>query len=427
MDKNKDIGKVTNTINTRNNVNKKNSVSKKRIIFIIAIAIFSVYCIILLVKLLRNPTDTFIVENGKIYKEETASGCIIRDEHIVEDGENAGEIVQLKTEGKKVANGEAIYRDSLENESELKQKVEELDKKIQVALQSENNIFSSDIKLLEAQIEGKLESVYENTNIQQIEQYKKEINNDMTKKAKMAGELTANGSYVKQLIQERSEYEKQLNDSSKYVISDRSGIISYRIDDYENKLTVGDFSYLNKEFLNSVNLKSGQIVAANNNKAKIVNNFKCYIACVSKTEEAKESEVGNSVKIRIPNAEEIPAKIVHKASQSDDETLLVFEVTKCVENMIDYRKMMFDIIWWSDSGLKVPNSAINYEGKFAYVIRNRAGYEEKILVKVLRQNENYSIVENYSTAELEEAGYDTSLLDNKKSIGIYDEIVVKNQ
>ena len=415
----------------KNNIIKNNKskivISKKRIVLVCVTIVFLIYCTVLLIKLLRNPTDTFVVENGKIYQEESAIGYIIRDEQIVENEENVGSIVQLKTEGKKVANGEAIYRYSLENENEIKGKIEELDKQIQDSLQKENNLFSTDIKLLESQIEDTLDKVYENTNVQQIEQYKKEISNEVTKKAKIAGNLTTNGSYIKQLIQQRSEYENQLNTNAKYIYSNKSGIISYRIDELESKLTIDNFDYLNKEFLESLNLKTGQIVASNSSKAKIVNNFKCYIACLSKTNEALKSEVGNKIKIRLPNAEEIPAKIVYKADQSNNETLLVLEFEESVEKLIDYRKIMFDIIWWSDSGIKVPNSAINYEGKIAYVIRNRAGYEEKIFVKVLRQNENYSIVENYSTEELEQAGYDLSNLDNKKSISIYDEIIIKKK
>ena len=48
--------------------------------------------------------------------------------------------------------------------------------------------------------------------------------------------------------------------------------------------------------------------------------------------------------------------------------------------------------------------------------------KEKILVKILRSNDKYSIVENYSYAELKEAGYDTSGISNKKSISIFDQI-----
>lgn len=407
------------------NIKKKPLNGKKTVIAIVLACIFLVYCIYLLIKLLINPTDTFIVEQGKIYKEESSVGYILRDEQIIQNGGNTGKIVQLKAEGKKIANGEAVYRYSLENEDELNEKIEQLDVQIQEALQKENTLFSTDIKLLETQIEEKLENVYESTDIQEIEQYKKEISNSITKKAKIAGELTPSGSYVKQLIEQRSSFENQLNENSKYVYASKSGIISYRVDNLENVLTVGDFSYLNKDFLESLNLKTSQIIASSGTSAKIINNFKCYITCLSKTEEALKAEVGNKIKLRLPTSEEVPAEIVYK-SNDNDEVLLVFEIEQSVESLINHRKITFDIIWWSDSGIKVPNSALNYEGDFAYVIRNRAGYEEKILVKVLRQNDNYSIVENYSTAELEEAGYDVSTLDNKKSISVYDEIIIKN-
>ena len=344
-------------------------VKKKTKVAIVIAGIFLVYCIIMFIKLLVNPTNTFIVEQGKIYKEEILDGYILREETVIENEEKNGSIVQLKTEGKKVANGEAVYRYSLENEEELNKKIEELDVQIQEALQKENNLFSTDIKLLESQIEAKLENVYENTDIQEVEQYKKDISNAITKKAKIAGSLSSSGSYVKQLIEQRSAIENQLNSNAKYVYASRSGVISYKVDNLEDKLSVQSFDYLNKGFLDSLNLKSGQIIASNSSKEKIINNFKCYITCVSKSEEALKSEVGNIIKVRLPNSEEIPAKITYKKIENNNEALLVLEIEQEVEKLINYRKISFDLVWWSDSGMKIPNSAIKYEGKFAYVIR----------------------------------------------------------
>lgn len=79
----------------------------------------------------------------------------------------------------------------------------------------------------------------------------------------------------------------------------------------------------------------------------------------------------------------------------------------------------------SASGLKVPNSSIVYESNLACVVRDRAGYLEKIYIKVLKQNDKYSIVSNYSSNELEQLGYDSNFISNKKSISLYDEIVLK--
>ena len=421
MEKNNNINDVMEGLK------KKPLNGKKTKIAIIFAVIFAVYCIFILIKLLANPTNTIIVEQGKIYKEENVDGYIIRNEIVVDNEENSSNIIHLKNERDKVAKGEAIYRYSLENENEINEKIKELDAQIQNALKSETTFFSSDIKLLESQIESQLESVHENTNMKELEHYKKSISNLITKKAKVAGQLSPSNTYIQDLIKQRNDYENQVNSGSKYVYSDRSGIISYKIDGLENTLTVGDFSYLNKKFLNSLNLKAGKIIATSTNETKIVDNFKCYVAFTSKTEEALNSKIGDYIKLRLPNTQEIKAKIVHKANESDKEVLIVLEIEESVEELVDYRKISIDIIWWSYSGIKIPNSAIQYDGNFAYVKRNRAGYEEKILVKILRQNENYSIVENYSTAELEEAGYDMSTLGTKKSIGIYDEIYVKNK
>lgn len=418
---NKNINNVMEGIKTRPLNGKRTKIA------LILAGIFMIYCIVILVKLLANPTDTVIVEQGKIYKEENVEGYIIRDESIVENEETSSKIIHLKNECDKVSKGEAIYRYSVENEDELNENIKNLDDKIQEALKSEVTFFSSDLKLLESQIELQLENIHENTNMKELEHYKKNISNLTTKKAKIAGELSPGNSYIQELIKQRNEIENQVNSGSKYVYANRSGIISYKVDGLENKLTVGDFSYIDKKFLESLNLKRSQIVATSNTGAKIIDNFKCYIAFTSKSEEAVNSNVGDSLKLRLPNTEEIKAKIVQKTNDSDKEVTLVVETDKSVEELVNYRKINIDVIWWSYSGIKIPNSSIQYDGNFAYVIRNKAGYEEKIIVKILKQNDNYSIVDNYSTAELQEAGYDMNTLGTKKSIGIYDEIYVKRK
>ena len=421
------MGKENNINNVMEGIKRKPLNGKKTKVAIFLAIVFMIYCVFILVKLLSNPTSTFIVEQSKIYKEENVDGYIIRDETLVQNEAESSNIIHLKNECDKVAKGEAIFRYALENENEINEKIKDLDNQIQGALKSETTFFSSDIKLLETQIETQLEEVHENTNMKELEHYKKNINTLINKKAKIAGELSPSNSYIQELIKQRNDYENMLNSGSKYVYADKSGIISYKIDGLENKLTTGDFNYLNKNFLNSLNLKSSKIIATSNNEVKLIDNFKCYIAFFSKTEEALNSNVGDSIRIRLPDSQEIKAKIVHKSNENEKEVLIVIEIEDSVESLVNYRKISFEIIWWSYSGMKIPNAAIQYEGNFAYVIRNKAGYEEKILVKVLRQNDNYSIVENYSTAELEEAGYNMNALGTKKSIGIYDEVCIKKK
>lgn len=418
MKKNKLIQSVKKII-------KKIFKTKKRTIIFVLVLLVIIFGIYKFCGLLNDSSTTFLIENGKIYQDESVEGYIIRNETVIV-GENYGnQLIQIKNEGEKVGKDEAIFRYASDRENELNEKIKELDMQIQEALKKETTVFSSDTKLLDNQIEETLEDVYELNDLQKINEYKKDINTYITKKAKIAGELSKSGTYIKDLIEQRSDYENQLSTTSEYIKATRSGIVSYKVDGLEEVLKTGDYSYLSTDFLNSLNLKTSQIISSSSEKGKIIDNFKCYISCTLNSKEASEAKVGDSLKLRLPNSSEIPTEIVYIKDEEDGNRLFVFEIENEVQELIRYRKILFDVIWWSDTGLKVPISAIDTEDKLTYVTRNRAGYEEKVYVKVIRQNSKYAIVENYSNEELVNLGYDLNNLSGKKSISLYDEIKVK--
>lgn len=416
--------KENTKIQLAKNLFKKILKSKKRTIIFILVLLVMIFGIYKFISLLSNSTKTFLVEKGKIYQDEIVDGYIIREEQVIVGDNYGNKLIQIKNEGEKVGKDEAIFRYAANNEVELNEKIQELDVKIQEALKNETTVFSSDTKLLDNQIEDTLDQVYELTDLQKITEYKKDINTYITKKTKIAGELSKSGSYIKDLIKERSNYEKELNNSSEYITATRSGIVSYKVDGLEDVLKTGDFSYLSKELLDSFDVKTSQIIASSNEKGKVIDNFKCYIACILDSEEAKQACVGDILKLRLTNSEEVPTKIAYIKEEKDGARLFVFEIEKEVNELVKYRKIVFDVIWWSDTGLKIPIQAINYEGNLTHIIRNRAGYEEKVYVKIIRQNDKYAIVENYSNEELVNLGYDLNTLSGKKSIALYDEIKV---
>lgn len=375
---------------------------------------------VLLVNIIKKPTATFVVEDGKIYKDEYTSGIIIREENLIDIPNSEDGIVAIKTEGDKVGKGESIYRYCIENEDDINAQISEVDKEIHNNINADDEFFSADIKTVNSQIDTKLDNLYECDDLQKINQGKSEIDSYLTKKIKIRAK-DSDDSTLKGLLAKREALENQLKEKSSYVKAEKSGVVSYRVDGLENSINIDE---LNEDKLNNINAETGKIIASSKDSGKIVNNFKCNIACLLDSEEAKNCEVGKSIKLRLQDSQEVPAKIVKKEGQASGKQLLVFEITNSVADLIKYRKINFDVIWWSYSGLKIPNSAIKYEGNFAYVIRNRAGLKEKIIVKVLRSNDKYSIVENYTYAGLKEAGYDMSTLSNRKTISIYDQIEI---
>ena len=383
--------------------------------------LYLVYAVYLLVK---EPTDKVTVEQGTLYLEETDIGYVIRDEQVVKGNNYKNGMEQIKNEGEKTAKGESIYRYYSKNEEELKQKISELDLQIQEALKGQKDTSSSDVKLLENQLDEKIEMLNKITDMSKMEEYRKQINEIITKKAKLSGETSAAGAYLKQLYTQRTNLENQLNSGAEYIKAPVSGIVSYKVDGLEETLTPNNFSTLNKEFLEKLNLKTGQLIATSDECGKIIDSSKCYIATITNSEESKKAKIDDKVQIRLANNKIIDAKISYISQENEDEMLVILEIDKQISELANYRKISFDLIWWSSSGLKVPNQAIIEENGLNYVVRNRTGYLDKILVNVTRKNNKYSIVSNYSTSELEKMGFEKNEISTMKKISIYDELIL---
>lgn len=410
-----------------NKITKK-KVNRKKIIIYIALVLILIYLAYAVYLLVRQPTDKVTVEKGTLYLEETDIGYIIRNEQVVKGNNYKNGMERIKNEGEKTAKDDSIYRYYSKNEEKLKEQIAELDTKVQEALQGQTSIDSTlklaDIKLLENQLDEKIALLSKTSDISKITEYKKQINDIISKKAKLTGESSSAGTYLKQLYNQRTKLEEQLNSGAEYIKAPESGIVSYKVDGLEETLTPNNFSTLSKEFLEKLKIKTGQLIATNDECGKIIDSSKCYIATISDSEQARKTSVGDSVKVRLSSNKVIKSTVAYVSQENEEETLIVLEINKQISELANYRKISFDLIWWNESGLKVPNQAIVEENGINYVVRNRAGYLDKIAVKVTKKNDKYSIVTNYSTNELKELGFSSTDINSMKSISIYDELIL---
>lgn len=398
----------------------------KLLVVTVIVFVFVICCVYNIIALFINPTDTFMIENGVVSSSEESVGYIIRDEKLFQGENYKNGIYQIKTEGQRVAKGDPIFRYYTNNEESLVEKIAELDLQIQDALeQNKNNIYSSDIAALDGQIEGKLKLISTTNNVRKMLEYNNQISSSLTKKAKLTGELSPSGSYIKELISKRSKYEEKLNSGSEYIEATVSGIVSYRVDGLEEILTIDSINEITEKTLKDLKLKTGETVPSSSERGKIVNNYYCYIATVCDSKEADDAEVNDTVKLVLSTGNEVKATIHNILEQENGNKLLIFKILDCVEELISYRKVSFEVIWWSKNGLKVPNSSILEKDGMNYIVRKRVGYTDDILVKVLNKSENYSIIENYTSSELKELGYSSEEIKNMKSITLYDEILLR--
>ena len=345
---------------------------------LLSLIIFAViFCIYKIIKLLINPTESFLIEQGIIEQSESVTGYVIREEQVIKTSSSEQEkLVQIKNEGERISVGEEIFRYEVKNEQELNEKIRELNNQIQKAMEGQIEIPSSDIRALDKQIESKINGIQKNNNIQEIKEYKTDINLYITKKAKISGELSPAGSYINNLINQRIEIENQLKNNSKYEKAPSSGIVSYRVDGLEEKLTFQNLDSITSEMLENLHLITGQIVTTSTKEGKIIDNFECYIAVSTKSDEAKKAKIGDNVKLKLATNKEIPAEVA-RIKEEKDGRLVIFKINQGVEYLTGYRKISLDIIWWKKQGLRVPNSSIIYENGLSYIIRIKSRRTKK--------------------------------------------------
>lgn len=337
-------------------------------------------------------------------------GIIIRDETVIKGENYKNGMIQIISEKERVAKNEAVFRYLADDEENLKNKIGEIDLKIQEALSKQEFFSSTDVRNLEKQIDNKVKNISKVTDLQKISEYKKDITNILNKKAKIIGDSSSSGSYIKELTDEKEKIENELTEGSEYVTAPIAGMVSYRVDGLENTLKPENFEDYSIEKLDGLNLKTGKIIPMGNEEAKIINNFVIYIATVLNSEVARNSKIGDNVTFTLANGEEVKAKVEYMVKKDEDkDVLIIFKLSNVKDEFIEYRKISYNITWWSKSGLKVPNDAIlEDESGNNFIVKERAGNYNKIFVKVLNKNDKYSIVENYNVEDYEKLGLDAS-------------------
>ena len=311
----------------------------KKIFAIIVSMCLIIYFLYAVILLIIHPTDIYVVTKGEILEEEETVGYIIRNETVIKDDTNSNGIYAIATEGQKVAKDEIVFRYYKDSEKDITEKIKQIDYQIQNELEQEkNDVPTADIKVIENQIEEKLGEISTLSNYQEIKEYKDNIDTLIAKKIKYIGENTSNKN-IKKLIKDREEYENQLTKGVMYKNATTSGIISYRVDGLEEKLKADNLGEITDTFLESLDLKTGQIISSSNESGKIIDNFKYYVAVVTNTELGNSAKVGDSVNLKLSGTEEEKNAKIVQINEGSGKRTIIFEVNRMSTSVINHRKI----------------------------------------------------------------------------------------
>ena len=395
--------------------------SKNALIVIVSV-ILAIMIVAWFIRVVNSSAETMIITDGTISQSETLTGYYVREEKVVNSDKNKNGMQQIVTEGQKVAANESIFRYYSESENDNKAKINEIDQKIQKLVEtSDIGLYNSDLRLIDSQMLDSLKNISTYNSIQNIKELKSAMKILENKKAEIVASSTTNDSEISKLISERKTLEKQRDADSTYIKAPISGILSYRIDGLEEQLKFADINNYNNEYLENLNLDTGKIIPTSSTEGKIVNNFECYVITNASSEEAKKAKVRDKVQITLPTGRTVDARVANIIEEQNGSRTIAIKFSDNIDEVTSYRKVSFDVIWWNSTGYKVKNSGIIEENNLNYVIRNRQGHLKKVLVKIKKQTDTYSIVKNYSASELKELNYDKKAL---TSLMLNDEVLL---
>ena len=114
------------------------------------------------IKVLQNISQICVVEEGSLKFEENANGYILRDEVVLQGENYKNGMVQIISEGQRVAKNKPTFRYYSNGEDEILKQIATLDDEINADIETSGlTIFSTDITNLEVQIEQVVDSMYQ--------------------------------------------------------------------------------------------------------------------------------------------------------------------------------------------------------------------------------------------------------------------------
>ncbi len=401
--------------------NEVTSKSKARKIipkFILGI-VFIIICIIIFIVILkRKNIDSMLYEAKisvyEIYSETKA--YIINNETVVDYNKNST-IVTLATETKRIAVGDVIAMYKTQEYDKNKEKLNQLDERINAKLMMLPSTYSSEIVQVENEIDSVIKEIKNTSSYITINEYKSKLNDLAYKKAKILASLNPSFTDLLSLISERDAFKENMNTSLNNIKADISGVVIYNTDGLENKFSVDSFELSKiKEIKKTYDNLPDEVFGI-----KIVDNFESYIII-------EENNLNNRIYMNeglVYNLEVLSKDAILKGTliniiDSEDKTKVycVFRVTNGVENLVEDRTLDIKVIWKKYNGFFIDNTSITNKNNIDYVTILSLNEYIDIPVKKVATLEDKSLVVNYTNSELEE-----NSIERERRLILYDRIV----
>ena len=397
---------------------------KANIRIIVIAVILLVFIIVYKSKDVFTHKTIYTVVNGDLESMTETNLYLLKSENIV-DYNKEESITAIVDQGKRASKYEAIATYQNDSYEDYQNQIAQIDKKIQSLIKDMPETHSADITGIENKILKYASELQGTTSYSKIQEYKAKLDELAYKKITILANSSPEDSAIRDLISQREELVRLSKTSENTIWTDRSGIVTYKLDGLEGILDYGNITNYSAQELDNI-IEKYNTNGNNEFGIKIVNNFNAYL--LIKTPKGENDEYikeGRTYNIRVADLENTTLKVrLNKNIVEGDYNYSIFEIQNEIDSLVDYRKLSCEVIWNTISGMAVPLNAIYHddEQNYDYVLMVYGTDYKRVAVNIKRKSDSIAIVENLDKSTAESYGLDTSFV-----LEIYDELVIEDR
>lgn len=396
--------------------------------------LFSFVIVCIVIYFFQNSIEsvkTIIAEKGVLEDIISAKGIVVKDEEVY-IANSDGFVTYYHNDGDKVNKGLLVADINTDSKTaNLKEQIDEIEAAIKLKSNEKNEKnHASDAKANDEKSEKELQSSILNKNLENVYNIVGQEDNNT--------EASASDNKYKDYDLNRLEslknsLLKNLGKNKLPFYSNRSGIITYKIDGLEDKYKYGDVLTITPsstspmEYVESDTSKNSNV--ANGQKLfKIIRNFDYYIAVTVNNEYAKLFEENKYIKTRISsgNDENVVWGLIKKINYGSEQSVLIIYFDEYFYKVYDKRYVDLQLITDIHEGLKIDAKALcEKDGMTGVYVKDVSNIVKFFPVEILGQDKNTAII--YIGDYVSENDRRVIKISDKKyeTIKIFDKIVLE--
>lgn len=397
---------------------------KANIRIIVIAVILLVFIIVYKSKDVFTHKTIYTVVNGDLESITETNLYLLKSENIVNYNKEES-ITAIVDQGKRASKYEAIATYQNDSYEDYQNQIAQIDKQIQSLIKDMPETHSADITGIENKILKYASELQGTTSYSKIQEYKAKLDELAYKKITILANSSPEDSAIRDLLSQREELVRLSKTSENTIWTDRSGIVTYKLDGLEDVLDYGNITNYSAQDLDNI-IEKYNTNGNNEFGIKIVDNFNAYL--LVKTPKGENDEYikeGRTYNIRVADLENATLKVrLTKNIAEGDYNYSIFEIQNEIDSLVDYRKLSCEVIWNTISGMAVPLNAIYHDDaqNYDYVLMVYGTDYKRVAVNIKRKSDSIAIVENVDKNTAESYGLDTSFV-----LEMYDELVIEDR